>query len=140
MTTVTYSYLEALYKRLEAASEVVDDDSRIFEGSMTAEFKALKISQSYYSKLYAYLYELGCIEIVRRGNSNTLSVLKLLKPPTVEEFEHSYLTNIKPRATLLEQRIAHVERRLPNVDIEQALASLAVRVETLEAQVRDLTK
>lgn len=127
----TFNYLAQLYELLENESK-----DGMFEGSTTKTFRQLGVSQSYYSKLYAYLYELGCIELVRRGTSHYPSQLRLIHAPTLEEFDASYLTNVKPRATLLEQRISHIEGRLPKVDLEQALAALAIRVDALESQLK----
>src|SRR5262245_27683142 len=113
-----FNHTKRLYESLEA--EAVDG---IFVGFLTQKFKDLGVSESYSLKLYGLLYKIGWIELIQRGQTGHPSRVRLIKPPTLDDYTNSYLPEAKSRASLLEQRVTLLERRLPNIDLASALIS-----------------
>lgn len=113
------------------------DGTLRFEGSKVEAFRAVKISQMYYTPIFDLLTELGCIEQVRRGTSSQPSVIVLHKPPVLEEFTASHtkvLTKPTPLDTL-RQQIEDMRRRLPDIDLNSYILSLDTRLSDLEARL-----
>lgn len=130
---VVFNHLVRLYHALEDQS--VDG---VFTGSTTETFRSLGVSQAYYSKLYGYLYEMGCLEQLQRGTSGTPSKIRIVRPPDIDEFRSSHLTDAKPRATLLEQRVKILEGRLPSIDLAGTITQLETRLASLEREVKEI--
>lgn len=132
-----FQHALALYNQLlsEASEECV------FEGSLVAAFRAIGVSQSYYSVLYGALKELGCIEVVRSGRGGGASSRVILHhPPDLEAFQARYtggLTKREPHG-ILGQRLENIEGRLPNIDLHSYIVETERRLESLEKQVTDL--
>lgn len=121
------------------------DNPEKYTGSMVKAFRELNISQGYYSKLYRTLVELGCIEVVVNGRGGGQpSVIKLYRPPTLDEWASAYqtskpLTNSKVLDTI-RQRLEIVERRLGDTDIGSTLVNHHQRLEYLEETLSQLIR
>ena len=123
-----YLHILALYTELKKRA----GDSDMFIGSKTEAYRATGLSQGYYSKLFHYLTELGCIVSVQRGSNRSDSIVQLVKPPELAAFkELATLTNLTKRTTLdtLSTEIEQLKRRLPEgVDLIAWMASIEARL------------
>jgi len=115
-----------------------------FTGSVVQAYHSTQLPGSYYSRLFHYLTEMGCIEQVQRGTRGRPSIIRLVKTPTEEDFLSVYkpgkftqksLTNLKSHATLQEE-VEMLTRRLPNIDLEQWIVSTEARIAELEAKLK----
>ena len=136
------SAANALYEHMNKMYLYLDDNAteNVFEGSKVEAFRALKISQAYYTPVFDSLTELGCIEQVQRGNSGRPSRIVLHKPPDLDEFNERYtklLTTPKPHDTL-QQQIDDVRRRLPDIDLNSYIVSLDNRLTDIEARLSEV--
>jgi len=150
MTTTTaeetprlYQHTCALYDQLAAGAKKMEDKSRVFEGSLVAAFRAIGVSQSYYSSLYGILKELGCITVQRSGRGGGgKSLVTLHHPPGLDEFRKVYkvrLTNETPYANLI-LRIENMEGRLPTIDLPSYIVDLEQRLAVLEDRIKSLER
>jgi hypothetical protein len=137
-----FQHTVALYRQLYSES-VEQNGQRIFEGSLVGAFRAIGVSQSYYSSLYGILKELGSIVVERAGRGGgAKSRVVLYDPPELEPFQSMYrkhLTNSTPYATLA-LRIENVEGRLPNIDLASYIVDLEQRLQSLEDRVQTLER
>src|SRR5262245_19907629 len=109
-----YEHTSLLYSELLSRA----DEGGMFVGSKVEAFRATGLAQGYYSKLYGYLAELGCIVQVQRGSRRQSSIVQLVRPPTPEEFTALYaspLTKPKTLATL-DEELLNVKRRLEFIE------------------------
>ncbi len=127
-----YQHALKLYNQLQANSE-----DGIFEGSLVAAFRAIEVSQSYYSTLYGVLKEMGCIEVLYSGRGGgAMSRVELHHAPELDKFVETYqsrLTNDTPHARLT-RRIETIEGRLPNIDLHSYISETERRLEALESR------
>jgi hypothetical protein len=125
------SHTKAVYDALKKDS--VDD---VFTGSLVKVYDTCNISRSHYKKIFELLTDLSCITVEVRGHGSTPSRVLLHHYPAADAVEAWYLTK-GPRAdkTLLETRVAILERQLGGLDIKKAIQDLANQVEELQSKV-----
>ena len=125
----------AVYKALEAHAKpmkVDDDDCLVFEGSLTEIWLPLKISQSYYSKVFSFLRDSDSISVIQRGSRMHPSLIVLNgEPPPVEGHPANPLTRPTEHDKLA-SRVAHIESRLGGMNVLEAIRDLDERVKRLE--------
>jgi hypothetical protein len=140
-TPKLYDHALAMYRELERQAEPLAKGATLrFEGSKVQAFRAIGISQSYYSPIFDALTELGCIEQVQRGASHLPSVILLHHPPDSDEFAEIYhvaLTKPKPLDTL-RQEMEDLRRRLPEIDVKSFVISLDARLTDIEGRLARL--
>lgn len=129
-------WLQVLYKELEV--NAVDG---VFTGSAVELYHGATIPKAYYSQLFYYLREMGCIEQVQRGARGRPSIIRVIKPPTADDVARQYvpsryrrdinLTKGKSIATLQEQ-VDAIQRRLPDIDLITWITSVEARLKQLE--------
>lgn len=100
------------------------------------------MGQSHYTKVFHYLSEMGCIVEEKRGSRMAPSIVKLIHPPSLDDFNAVYeskgaLTLPKSRATL-QSELEILQRRLPDIDLPSYLASLDAKLAKLEVEVERL--
>jgi DNA-binding IscR family transcriptional regulator len=137
-----FEYGLRLYE--EIASNAIDG---VFTGSKTAAFRNLGISQSYYSKLYRTLQELGCIEMLQRGSGEGIgrnSVIRVHEPPTEDTFFTVYQTthrqslDIAGRLDIVEQKVQNVEGRTPDIDLNRYILSFEQRLTDIDTRLTEI--
>jgi hypothetical protein len=133
-------HAENFYQALEDASvveEVEGNDLRIFRGSTIKIFRALGISQSYYSRVIKGLGENGCITQLQRGARTQPSVLVLHNSPNAQEFAKP-LGGKRVDAVLLAQRLDNIQANIGGLDIAKALVELQNQINALKARVSSI--
>lgn len=119
-----------LYKALEA--EAVDGE---FVGSKTRVYDSTGLSMTYYPHLWQLLTTMGCIEQTQRGNTQQPTRIKLLGAPKLEVFSAANDTVVLTRGVTLDTlraKVASIEGRLPNIDLNRFLYSLDARLTQIE--------
>ena len=135
-TPALYRHAVSLYNQLAAGA----DESGVYTGSKVEAFRAIGVSQGYYSTLYGRLEEMGCIETLHsgRGGGGNLSRVQVYDPPDLDKFQELYrksLTKDTPFDTM-QKRLSNLEGRLPEVDLASVIADFEARIDALEKQGR----
>lgn len=138
-----FQHLVDLYKFLDEEGE-----GGLYSGSQRRTFDKLQLSDAYNPVLYRALREMGCVEMVQRGAGDRPTILKLIKPPQIEQFREWNATaknsrSLTPRATLstIEQDLRLLTRRLPNgVDLPQWILGIEDRLIKIESRLGDIEK
>jgi hypothetical protein len=134
-----FEYALQLYRNLEAESK-----DGLWEGSKTAAFRNLGVSQSYYSRIYGTLQELGCIEQIHKGAGEGFgraSVLRLHHAPEIEPFGSTYAARKRQRLTIvtqvdtLRQDVEQLKGRLPEIDLNRYILSFEQRLTDIESRL-----
>lgn len=140
-TPKLYEHTLAMYNELRNRAEPLDNgDTMRFEGSKVEAFRAIGVSQAYYSPIFDALTELGCIEQIQRGASRLPSVILLHHPPESEDFAaiyHVALTKPTPLDTI-RQEVDDLRRRLPEIDVKSFIVSLDARMTDIESRLARL--
>lgn len=112
-TPVMYDHCVTVYTKM--AEEATGDQ---YEGFSTKLVQSCGLPSPYYTAVMRRLKEMGCIEQVRRGGGNAVSVWKLITPPTEELFEAIDLsTRRKPtRYEFVEQQVRDLNKRVYNME------------------------
>lgn len=112
------------------------DKHDIFEGSIVQAYADIRASRTYYSKLRELLVTSGCIEILRKGVSGSPSRVRLIRPPTEDDFEMTYTRRLTRRrhsdTVSLEQRVSNIEGRLGDIDIGTMAVNFEDRIKVIE--------
>jgi hypothetical protein len=131
-----------MYDELESRAALDSDGKLKFEGSKVEAFRALNVSQGYYTEIFDSLTEMGCIEQVRRGAGHQGTVIFLHHKPTMDQFTQIYrgvLTKASPLDTI-RQQINDVNRRLPDIDLKSFILSLDQRLGAIEARLDQIER
>lgn len=132
-----FVHMARMYDELENRSSLDSDGKMKFEGSKVEAFRALNVSQGYYTEIFDSLTEMGCIEQVRRGAGHQATVIYLHHKPTMDEFTSIYrgvLTKPSPLDTI-RQQMESMNRRLPDIDLKGFILSLDQRLGAIEARL-----
>lgn len=125
-----FQHVLALYTHLNEQAK-----NGIFTGSKVAAFRAINVSQGYYSQLYGALEEMGCIEtlVIGRGGGKPTEV-RLHYPPELDKFQEIYAKALtKPNSyDMLRQELKLLQGRLPDIDIPAVLLDFEQRISALE--------
>jgi hypothetical protein len=136
-----YEHALSVYNELQNRAGEPDKHGKMrFEGSKVEAYRAVGVSQAYYSQIFDSLTELGCIEQVRRGASGHPSVIVLHYPPDPGAFAEVYravLTKPHPLDTIREE-LDELRRRLPDIDINSFIISLDARLTEYEGRLARL--
>jgi hypothetical protein len=140
-----FKYTLEFYNLLEenSSQKVIDGVPLIvFQGATTKMFRAMGVSQSYYSKIVAALKDLGCITVLKRGARGVDSLVALHHRPNEMEFlvrSKSDLTDT-PQAARITQQIDKVARAVGggDFDVVAAIENLDRRVKELERGLREV--
>jgi hypothetical protein len=108
-TPVMFDHCLTVYKKM--AEEATDD---LYEGFSTKLVQSCGLPSPYYTAVMRRLKEMGCIEQLRRGGGNAVSVWKLIRPPTEFLFDAIDLSNRrKPtRYDSVEQKVRDLNARV----------------------------
>jgi len=140
----SYEHALALYNELFSKSGHKSGHQGKFVGSITEAFRAISVSQSYYTPLFRTLKELGCIEVLvaAHGGGRRKSEVLLHFPPDPDEFAEMWRLTKRKASAIMEQqqRIDIIERRLPDIDIATWIASTELRLEVIEQQLREVQR
>jgi hypothetical protein len=144
ITPAIFKHMEHMYDELEDRAAPLDSGDTVgngntlrFEGSKVEAFRALKISQGYYSKIFDALTEMGCIEQIQRGSGKQGSIILLHKRPVLDEYAGMYKSRLtRPtQIDILRQRVNDMNRRLAGYDLNDMFLSLHQRLDQLEARL-----
>jgi hypothetical protein len=144
--TPVYEHALALYNELGKSVVHIPGSPLKFEGSLVAVFRALAISQSYYSPLFHTLKELGCIEVLvaARGGGGRPSQVLLHYPPDPDDFAAAWATRLTKTKVSpimdLQLQINLIERRLPDIDLTEWILSIEQRLHSLEDTLREVQR
>jgi len=141
-TPTIFYHMTRMYDELESRAALDSDGKLKFEGSKVEAFRALNVSQGYYTEIFDSLTEMGCIEQVRRGAGHQGTVIFLHHKPTMDQFTQIYrgvLTKASPLDTI-RQQINDVNRRLPDIDLKSFILSLDQRLGAIEARLDQIER
>ena len=132
-----FTHLTTLYGVLKVQSE-----NGTFTGSKTDVYvHDAKLPPAYYTQLFYYLTEMGCIDQTQRGARGRPSIIRLVKEPTREDFDAVYVpTRFRRQVNLtegksidtLQEEVDELRRRIPNIDMTSWIASVEARLSQLE--------
>lgn len=116
-----------------------NDTHTVFRGSIVDVYRATKISNTHYTRLFRLLEECGSFEIIERGGLNTESTVILHGEPELEnlvQLGHSPLTDAPKAATLkaVQKKLLTLEAMLGGMNIVEAIKNLDNRITKLESQ------
>lgn len=131
-------YCQTLYDVLEKDAKKVDGYDLVWEGKLIAVFGNLGISNSHYSKVMSTMYEIGSIEMIRRGARGVQTLIALHARPSLEHVHKatSHDRGLTPssESAKLERRVKELERRLEGIDVRLMLGNHEERVRKLEGR------
>lgn len=124
-----FQHATTLYEELVKRSK-----RGVFTGRKGDAFRAIGVSQGYYSALFNVLTELGCIEQTQRGSSRLPSVILLHHPPDAEDFVGAYQKSLTRSTPLdsLRQQVDNLARRLPQADLNDFILRTESRLAEIE--------
>lgn len=117
---------------------------RVWEGSVSGLFKGLRISQSYYRKVFDTLETLGCVTRLRTGTREWKTLYALHYHPTHVEWPEGAErqptgrrrgTGTSSKVDVLRQQLNDLDARLSGVDIVAVLADFEERLLRLEKEI-----
>ena len=112
---------------------------QLWEGKIVEAFAGSGVSNAFYGKVLNTLYEIGCLEMLRRGARGSLTQIHVIRKPEAEDLERAHgLTSHLTAPTAydkLSQRVSTVEGRLQGIDVAKMFQLLEQRVRVLEAQL-----
>lgn len=83
-SSALWRHVQNLYDRMAIEA----DEDGIWEGKLTAlVVNEMHLSLPYYTSLTRALKTMGCIAQIKRGGGGSKSQWKMIRPPTVQEFE-----------------------------------------------------
>ena len=134
--TKYFEHLAALYKLL-TEDHGFDEDSRLWVGNQREMIARLGLSHSYVA-LFSDLNRMDCVEKVQQGNAGKPTVLRLKKPPEIEQFgdarDAGSLTQA-PTLRTLQSRLYALEQRLPEgVDLAAWIVGIERRLAAVEGE------
>jgi hypothetical protein len=137
-----FGHMERMFDELKNRAAFDTSGKVKFVGSKVEAFRAIGVSQGYYTKIFDALVEMGCIEQVQRGAGNQPSVILLHKRPTLDEYQGMYRSRLTRPTELdiLRQQFKDLQRRFQGIDLNSMLLSLNQRLEQLEARLDKLEK
>ena len=109
-----------VYNSMLEQSERVDDETFVWEGSLTTLLENIGLSRAKYSQIVNPLKDMGCISQVRRGAGNTASRWLVHGVEPNEDAFMSVLSKEKGRGP--DQRITDLSNRL--TELERTVAFL----------------
>jgi hypothetical protein len=135
-----FQHLTDLYKYLDEEGE-----GGLYSGSQRRTFDRLNLSNAMNPILFRTLREMGCIEMVQRGAGSRPTILKLIKPPQIEQFREWNLNAMSERAltthtssSSIQQQLRLLERRLPQgIDLPSWILGIEDRLAKLEAMAKE---
>lgn len=132
-----FNHMAAMYNELESRAEPHENGTLKFEGAKTDAFRALGVSQGYYTTIFDSLTEMGCIEQIRRGSGGQGSVILLHHPPEFDEYVSIYRTRLTRPSPLdtIRQQVKDMQRRLPEIDLNSFILSLDKRLTEIEERL-----
>ncbi len=140
---------ETLLRYAQTIYDILDKDKKrkkidgkfvqLWEGKIVETFAGSGVSNAFYGKVLNTLYEIGCLELVRRGARGSLTQISVIRRPTAEDLDRVHgLTSHLTTPTVydkLSQRVSTVEGRLQGIDVAKMFHNLEQRVRTLEAKL-----
>lgn len=139
-----HKYAYELWKILEADAkpdETFGEGLPIFRGKYTEAWSTLGASQTYYTRVRAYLRDNGYIQMLEQGSRNRDSIILLAKEPPQDVLQ-SPKENAAERLTLagrfdtLEQQVQALRawrESAGGINLQEALRNIERRLLKLEA-------
>ena len=133
--------VQIVYRKLAELAKLDNEGQLVFEGSLVKAFDACEISRTYYKQVFSVLYESGCVTLMRRGGFEGGSVLVLHHEPSDDELTGNYLTyGPKSDTTVIDGRLAQLERQIGQVNVQRLLVSLDARFHAIEKRLDQLER
>ena len=137
-------HCETFHAYLKAGAKLNDKGELIWEGSLTKAFQDCGLHIRYYTPVRALLLDTDSIEILHRGNRNSLSVIRVLPlgvtPEALENISSGGLTGDTRAARLrdMELRLNALEGWRDGIgrgelNIAEVLRNFEMRITALEA-------
>lgn len=125
-TPVMYDHCVTVYTKM--AEEATGN---LYEGFSTKLVQSCGLPSPYYTAVMRRLKEMGCIEQLRRGGGNAVSVWKLITPPTELLFDAIDLSNRRrpTRYDSVEQKVRDLHTRV--LQMETIINVMGRKVEQL---------
>ena len=127
-----FERIDRLYK---AIAEDANDEG-IFTGSKTNLYLGTRLSMKHYPRVWGLLEDMGCIEQISRGTSRAPTVIKVIRAPTVEDYERvSEITMHLPHndnLDMIRRKVATIEERIPPIDLARTFKSIDDRLKVIE--------
>lgn len=130
------------YQRLVKLYNVVDANAKdgTFEGSKTRLYEETRLSMKHYPRLWKLLEEMGCIQQLQRGTAQSPTIIKVVHPPTPQDFERvdGSVVGLTPPDSLdtLRKKVATLEERIPPINLARTLVSLDDRIAQIEDHLK----
>ena len=145
-----WRYVKVVYADMDKGAEEMMVDRkrrRVWTGAITSLTSRHRISNPYYGPLIRCLRELGCVEMIRRGNSRIESQYVVLSKPTKAKFDEWYKTHKSPSqrkraADIVEvtQQLNDLRKQVGNVNIAKGFVELHKRIDALTRRVDKIAK
>ena len=131
--------LDHVVKLYEYMSEHSVDG--VYLGTKTEAYRAVGLSQTYYTPLWAALQDMGSIELLMVGGRGRRTHIRLLKHPEPDDFAAVWsrrdLTSHRSVGKLQED-VEAINRRLPAVDLASIVVNFETRIARLEKALDNL--
>jgi hypothetical protein len=118
---------------------------KVWTGAVTAVHSQLRIPTPHYGPAMKFLKDMGCIDVLRRGNSHQDSMIAIFRKPTRAEFDDWNKKARRKKVSsgtgdfeVLNQKISDLRDSLGGIDIKKALIEKEKQIKALEKEVRGL--
>jgi len=134
-----YQVCRDLYRYLLERAEpesVMGQDLPVFRGSLTKAYESTNGSGKYYSLVWDYLKNYGCLTVLQKGSRGVESVVVLHHEPDENTFEQMRSAGLTPAGAdaRMEARLTAVERNIGGMDIVEAFSNFERRLQALEGR------
>ena len=117
---------------------------QLWEGKIVETYAGSGVSNAFYGKVMNTLYEIGCLQMLRRGARGSLTQIIVLRRPEPFDLErvHGLARDLTPPTeyATLALRVDQMERRFDGIDVAKMFSILEQRVRTLEAKLAGASK
>lgn len=112
----------------------------LWEGKLVEFFSSSGISNAFYGRVFQTLYEIGSLEMHKRGSRGVATQIVLHKRPEADDLDrvHGLGSNLTAPTMYdrLSQRVSGLEGRLEGINLEKVIANQEQRLRALEAKVK----
>lgn len=113
----------------------------VWEGFGTALIESMDLSNTYYTKIFNLLKDLGCVQLIQRGGGGTASQWKLIKPPSdsdLNEYRQQGKTNVSPDRNYVGSVLEDLKHRIFVLETKmRTVSTVLINLGKMEEDIDD---
>lgn len=116
-----FQHCRTVYDAMRADARIRDDSEGrfiVWEGFLTKLVEGVGLAMPYYTEVRKHLIRMGCLRQLRRGGGSTPSQWEVIRRPTRELFLGA-IEELDTRVTPVQQQIADLAKRIETLERQQ---------------------